>query len=119
MSFVIMALGGILNGAAFVHSMPVFGDGIVPNLNMGHFFQAIDIEAFMDPAEFKARMDEAIQAMHSSELAVGNDRIYVPGEIEWLKREERLQRGIRIAAGVSKDLVRIGAETGVALPPTI
>ncbi|MGE5619632.1 MAG: Ldh family oxidoreductase [Sphingomonadaceae bacterium] len=118
MAFVVMALGAILNGAAFVHSVPVFENGIMPNLNVGHFFQVVDIKAFMDPSEFKARMDEAIQAMHASELARGNDRVYVPGEIEWLKREERLKQGVPIAVGVWKDLVRIAEEVGVALPPT-
>lgn len=119
MSFVIMALGGILNGGAFCHSVPMFENGIVPNLNVGHFFQAIDIKAFMDPSEFKAKMDEAIEAMHSAELAKGNDRIYVPGELEWLKREERVKNGVPIAVGVWKDLVRIGEEAGVSLPARI
>ncbi len=119
MSFVTMALGAILNGAAFVHGLPVFDDGIKPNLNVGHYLQAIDINAFMDPSEFKAKMDEAIQAMHASELARGSERIYLPGEMEWIKREERLKSGVPIAAGVWKDLVSIAEKTGVALPQTV
>ena len=118
MSFVVMALGGVLNGASFGPHMPIFEDGIKPNLNTGHFFQAVDIKAFMDPAEFKAKMDESIQAMHASELARGNDRVYVPGELEWLKRAERLKNGIPIAAGVWKDLVIIAEQAGVDLPAT-
>lgn len=119
LSFIVMALGGILNGAAFVHQIPTFDDGIQPNLNMGQFFMAIDIRAFMDPSEFKAKMDEAIQAMHQSELARGTDRIYVPGEIEWLKREERLKNGVPIAPAIWKDLTAISERDGVKLPPTV
>ncbi len=119
LSFVVMALGGILNGAAFVHQIPTFDDGIRPNLNMGQFFGAIDIRAFMDPVEFKAKMDEAIRAMHESKLARGVDRIYVPGEIEWLKREERLKKGIPIAPAIWKELKAISERDGVALPPVV
>ena len=119
MSFVIMALGSVLNGACFGTGVPVFDDGIKPDLNIGHICQAIDINAFMDPAEFKAKMDEAIHEMHGSELARGADRIYVPGEMEWLKRQERLKSGIPVAAGVWKDLETASRETGVALPPTL
>ena len=118
MAFVVMALGAVLNGAGFGHDLPVFEEGIKRVANVGHFFQAIDIKALADPEEFKSKMDEAIQAMHSSELARGSDRVYVPGEIEWLKREERLKSGVPIAAGVWKDLVKIADRCGVALPPT-
>ena len=117
MAFVVMVLGGLLNGAGFATHMPIFEDGIKPNLNIGHYFQAIDIKAFMDPADFKAKMDEAVQAMHSSELAKGSERVYVPGEPEWLKREDRLKNGVPVAAGVWKDLVRIGEASEVKLPP--
>ncbi len=117
MAFVVMVLGGLLNGAGFATHMPIFEDGIKPNLNIGHYFQAIDIKAFMDPADFKAKMDEAVQAMHSSELAKGSERVYVPGEPEWLKREDRLKNGVPVAAGVWKDLVRIGEASEVNLPP--
>lgn len=116
LSFVIMALGGVLNGASFGKSMPVFEDGIRPNVNVGHFFQAIDIDAFMDPEEFKAQMDEAIRAMHGSELARGCDRIYVPGEMEWLKREERLKKGVPIAPAIWREMAAIAQGVGVPLP---
>ncbi len=119
MAFVIMSLAGMLTGAAFARSLPVFDDGIKPNLNVGHVVQAIDIKAFMDPSEFKAKMDQAIRDMHSSELAKGAERIYVPGEMEWIKREERLKKGVPVAGGVWKDLIAISQATGVALPPTV
>lgn len=118
MAFVVMVLGGVLNGAGFANRMPIFEDGIKPNLNIGHYFQAIDIKAFMDPEEFKAKIDEAVQAMHGSELAKGSERVYVPGELEWLKREERLKNGVPVAAGVWKDIVRVAEKNGVELPPT-
>ncbi|MHB0868737.1 MAG: Ldh family oxidoreductase [Chloroflexota bacterium] len=119
MSFVVGALGGILNQAAFVKDVTDFYLNMFDPQNVGHSFQAIDIKAFMDPAEFKARMDESIQEMHNSELARGNDRIYVPGEMEWITRGKRLREGIPIAPAVWRDLATISRETGVPLPPAV
>ncbi|MHB0867938.1 MAG: Ldh family oxidoreductase [Chloroflexota bacterium] len=119
MSFVIGVLSAVLNRAAFTHEVTDFYHNMKDPQNIGASFQAIDIKAFMDPAEFKERMDESIQEMHGSELARGNDRIYVPGEIEWLKREERLKKGVPVAEPVWKDLVAISQELGIALPPTL
>ena len=79
----------------------------------------IDINAFMEPSEFKSKMDEAIQAMHSSELARGAERIYVPGEMEWLKREERLKNGIPVAPAIWKDLTKVSQDLGIDLPATV
>lgn len=119
MAFVLGALGGLLTQAAFVHEVTDFYANMKDPQNGGHFFQALDIKAFMDPAEFKKKMDDAIQAMHSSELARGAERIYVPGEIEWLKREERLKTGIPIAPAVWRELAAISQDCGVPLPATL
>ncbi|MGE5618278.1 MAG: Ldh family oxidoreductase [Sphingomonadaceae bacterium] len=119
MSFVIGVLAGVLNRAAFTHEVTSFYHNYKDPQNIGASFQAIDIKAFMDPSEFKARVDEAIQEMHNSELARGNDRIYVPGEIEWLKREERLTKGVPVADAVWKDIMTISEESGIPLPPTV
>ncbi len=119
MSFVVGVLGAVLNRAAFTHEVTDFYHNMKDPQNIGASFQAIDIKAFMDPAEFKAKIDEAVREMHASELARGNDRIYVPGEIEWQKREERLKKGVPVAAPVWKDLTAISQEMGVPLPPIL
>ncbi len=119
MSFVMGVLGGLLTRAAFVHDVTDFYANMKDPQNAGHYFQAIDIKAFMEPSEFKAKMDEAIQAMHSSELARGNDRIYVPGELEWINRRQRLENGVPVAAAVWRDLTKVSQEVGVPLPETV
>jgi LDH2 family malate/lactate/ureidoglycolate dehydrogenase len=119
LAFVQGILGGLLTRAAFVHEVTDFYANLSEPQNGGHYFQAVDIKAFMDPAEFKSRMDEAIQEIHASELAKGAERIYVPGELEWIAREKRLREGVPIAPAVWRDLTNIAEEAGVALPPTV
>ncbi len=119
MAFVLGVLGGMLNRAAFVHEVTDFYANLSAPQNGGHYFQAIDIKAFMDPEEFKAKMDEAIQAMHSAELAKGSERVYVPGELEWIAREKRLREGVPVAPAVWKDLTKVSEDVDVDLPPTV
>lgn len=116
MAFVVGALGALLNGAAFLGGIVPFYSNFDKPQDASHFFSVIDIEAFIDPLEFKSRMDEAIQAMHSSELARGAERIYVPGEMEWLKRAERLKTGIQIPPAVWRDMEVISQDRAVPLP---
>lgn len=118
-AFALGVLGGLLNQAAFVHDVTDFFANLTDPQNTGHYFQAIDIRAFMEPAEFKAKMDEAITAMHASQLARGVQRVYLPGELEWLTREERLQKGIPVAEPVWKELAAVAEDAGLPLPPTV
>jgi LDH2 family malate/lactate/ureidoglycolate dehydrogenase len=119
MAFVTGIIAGLLNGAAFVHSVTDFYADMTRPQNGGHYFHALDIAAFMDPAEFKSKMDEAIQAMHSAEKARGAERVYVPGEMEWESREKKLQSGIGIAPAIWKELESVAGEAGIPLPQTV
>jgi len=119
MAFVLGVMAGLLNRAAFVGEVTDFYANMKEPQNGGHTFQVIDIKAFMDPSEFKAKMDEAIKEMHSSELARGADRTYVPGEMEWLKRADRLENGVPVAPAVWKDLVTLSEGNGIPLPSTM
>jgi LDH2 family malate/lactate/ureidoglycolate dehydrogenase len=119
MAFVLGILGGLLTRAAFMSEVTEFYSNMTDPQNGGHFFQAIDISAFMEPREFKARVDWAVREWRDSKLARGVDRIYAPGELEWLTRQERLKSGIPISAAVWKDLVTIAEANGVPLPPTL
>lgn len=80
---------------------------------VGHTFIAVDIAAFDDVAEFKARMDAYIDEIKGSKKATGVDVIYLPGEPEFLKEQERRRKGIPLHINIVKDLRKIADETGV------
>jgi LDH2 family malate/lactate/ureidoglycolate dehydrogenase len=83
---------------------------------VGHTFMAVDIAAFDDADEFKARMDAYIGEIKNSKKAGGVQEIYLPGELEFRKEQERRQTGIPLHPNIVKDLRAIAEETGVALP---
>ncbi len=82
---------------------------------VGHTFMAIDVAAFDEVAEFKARMDVYIDQIKGSKKAAGVEAIYLPGELEFLKERDRRQKGILLHPNIVKDLRKIAEENGIAL----
>lgn len=66
--------------------------------NLGHFFAALDLRRFLDPAAFKARMDQMIREIRAVPRAPGVDEILIPGWPESRCRRERLREGIPLTA---------------------
>ncbi len=83
---------------------------------MGLFFLAIDPAAFLPAAEFRARVDELVRRIHSSEKQPDVERIFAPGERSALTRRERQTHGIPVSTLPWADLVRLAQEFQVALP---
>jgi LDH2 family malate/lactate/ureidoglycolate dehydrogenase len=97
LAFMVEVLSGVLSGSAV-------GDGIGSmykdqdrTQRVGHFFCLLDIAAFMDPAEFRSRMDAMIDTLKGGPRQPGVDEILVPGE-----KSHRLACASR-ASGVAVD----------------
>jgi LDH2 family malate/lactate/ureidoglycolate dehydrogenase len=83
-------------------------------MNVGHYFQAINVAHFMPVERFEARVDEFIRQLKSSERAPGIDRILLPGEIEFETAARYRDNGVPIAISVIDDLHRIARRVGVS-----
>lgn len=81
----------------------LFGDLDRPQ-NIGHFFTVINIENFIEIEKFQKIMDTMIQKIRNSKKAVGFERIYMPGEIEFNKNIELLKKGIKLNKNTIKEL---------------
>ncbi|MBU2055179.1 MAG: Ldh family oxidoreductase [Proteobacteria bacterium] len=82
---------------------------------VAHSFMAISLAAFTDVAAFKARMESYVDEIKSSKKARGAEVIYVPGEPEHLRVQERLAKGIPLQAKVAEELRAIGKELGIPI----
>ena len=78
-----------------------------------HSFMAISLAAFTDVAAFKARMDAYIDEIKSSKKARGSEVIYVPGEPEHKRVQERMEKGIPLQAKVAAELRALGKDLGI------
>jgi LDH2 family malate/lactate/ureidoglycolate dehydrogenase len=105
-------LSSMLSGAAYGLELGSMESGPRPGLD-GHFVAAIRIDAFEETGRFKARVDQAIREIHACRPARGVERIYAPGELEALRRQEYRRAGLPLNAQTLADLQRTAHELGV------
>ncbi len=71
--------------------------------HLGHFFIAIDTEAFMGLDSFKKTAGDILRDLRNSELAPGQEKIYTAGEKEYNVWLERKDKGVPLTEGVKED----------------
>lgn len=75
--------------------------------HLGHFFIAIDTEAFMGLDQFKKTAGDILRELRNSEKAPGESRIYTAGEKEhdiWMVRKEK---GVPLTEAVKNDFRQV------------
>ena len=82
--------------------------------NAGHFFMAIRIDDFVPIDEFRARTAQMVAELRASKRAAGTERIYLPGEIEWERKQQRLVEGIPLPAETIQKIEVAAERVGVA-----
>jgi ureidoglycolate dehydrogenase (NAD+) len=113
LALLVEVLAAVLSGAAMtreVHSWVMHPDK--PG-NQGFGFLAIDAGQIMPGGLFNERMDALIREIRAAPKAKGSDRIYLPGEMEWERREIALSQGIALPPDVRMSLRGLGEDTGV------
>ena len=78
-----------------------------------HFFYALNVESFVPLDEFTKTMDETIRTIRASKTAEGVERVYLPGEIEWLHRQKCLREGIPLHKNHLESLANLAKELNV------
>ena len=89
MAVVIDMLAGVLSGSGFgaIVDTPE-GAPLV-----GSNFVALKIDAFCDPEEFRRNVDALIDEILSVRREEETPRVYMPGEIEFEREAENMDRG--------------------------
>ncbi len=86
----------------------------INGVNLGHFFLAIDVEAFTDLDDFKHTTGSILRELRSSRKTPGQSRIYTAGEKEYLTSLERHVKGVPIPEGIQRELVVMRDEQGLS-----
>jgi L-2-hydroxycarboxylate dehydrogenase (NAD+) len=108
---VVEILSAALQGGSFLKGLLGFDEsGNKRPYHLGHFFMAIDIEAFIDLESFKKTTGDILRELRSSKKAPGCDKIYTPGEKEyeaWLYRKDK---GVPVNEALQKDILTLKEE---------
>lgn len=80
---------------------------------LGHFFLAIDIEEFIELAEFKRIAGTIMRELRASKKAPGEERIYTAGEKEWLAWQYRKTHGCPVPKTLQKQMIGLRDRFGL------
>lgn len=115
LALIVDVLSGVMTGADFGTRLTSVHD-LKQHSSVGFVTQALDVTAFGDWDEFKHSVAILVSEVLSSPRAPGVSRVYLPGEIEWLKQQERLRSGVPVPQEVLEELRHLAVELGVELP---
>ena len=105
MAVVVDALTGVLAGASF--GLSCFA---VDHQDVGHLLIALDIARFSPFDSFTSRVTELIAEIRATPLADGVERVWLPGELEYLRSQDREQYGIPFETTAYEGLMELSKE---------
>jgi L-2-hydroxycarboxylate dehydrogenase (NAD+) len=120
LSLAVDVLCAVLSGANWGPFAPSFVLRWTPparsvGKGIGHFFGAMRIDAFRDPLEFKAQIDDLVRTLRKTRPAPGTRGPLLPGDPEREAESERALRGVPLLPAVVDDLRAISKQAGVPL----
>ena len=109
-------LSCMLSGANYGTALGNFETGPVPGGD-GHFMLAMNVAAFDDLDEVKARTDAALRQLRECRTAPGFDAVLPPGGLEHEIEAEYRANGIPLNAETLAAIRSVGDEVGVDTSP--
>jgi LDH2 family malate/lactate/ureidoglycolate dehydrogenase len=106
-------LSGVLSGSSFLSAVHGPYETESPS-RAGHFFIAMNIEAFQPVADFNSRMEKFIAELKSVPLARGSDEVFYPGEIEARNDARYRKDGLMLPGDTISDLAAIARGFGLS-----
>jgi LDH2 family malate/lactate/ureidoglycolate dehydrogenase len=105
---VVEILSAALQAGSYLKMLTGIGEhGEKIPYHLGHFFIAIDPEAFTGSDSFKKTAGDILRELRASKLAPGENHIYTAGEKEYLCWCERKDKGVPIGESVQKEFITI------------
>lgn len=111
---VVEILSSALQQGAFLKGLLGFENGKRVPYKLGHFFMAIDINAFTDVPSFKKTSGEICRQLRNSKKAPGQDRIWTAGEPEWDAWQDRKVKGVPLDEVERAQFEQLQAELGLS-----
>ena len=116
LAFVVGALAGVLNGAAFGSEVVDMNADFETPLNTGQTVVVMRADLFGPVDEFKARMDAKIQEIRTSTPMEGHPPIRLPGAGAAQRAAEARVQGVALEASLIDRLTELAQQLRLRLP---
>lgn len=104
---------GILSGGVFGTQINNLYDNVETTQQVGHFLTVIDPDCFVGRQEFICQVDEMIQQVKNAPRAKNVNEIFIPGELEYIKKKQREKDGLPLSISEVNDLIALGNRLNV------
>lgn len=105
---VVEILSAALQAGNFLKMLTGRGEkGELIPYHLGHFFIAIDTEAFMGLDSFKKTTGDILRDLRNSQKSPGAERIYTAGEKEYDIWQIRKEKGLPLTAASKNDILTV------------
>lgn len=113
LALIVGLLAGTLGGAAMGREVIDFNADFVTTTNTGQAILVIDLAAFGDPQHFKQAVDTVVRDIRNSARMPGVERIWLPGEQSFEKRQRHAREGIALMPQLVDELNTLANELGI------
>ncbi|HEX4213627.1 MAG TPA: Ldh family oxidoreductase [Candidatus Dormibacteraeota bacterium] len=111
LALMVEVLTSVLSGGAWsVHSL--YRDPDLHN-DCSHFFMALDVAHFMDADQFQAQTAQLGRLIRESPPHPGVEAVHAPGDGQWRRRLEQLERGVAVSPTALVELQECARRLGV------
>jgi ureidoglycolate dehydrogenase (NAD+) len=95
LAFFVETLTTVLSGGSFDIRSWLFG-APESHSNLGHTMLVIDVKKMMDHTQFAKRLEEYTNEIVNAPKALGSDKIFYPGEPNWIGYDKCVQQGLTL-----------------------
>ena len=107
---VVEILSAALQAGSYLKMLTGIQNNKKASFNIGHFFIAIDTNAFLGEDSFKKTTGNILRELRNSKKAKGRERIFTAGEKEYYIWQERKEIGVQINESVQRELIYLRNE---------
>lgn len=114
LSVMVEILSAALQNGSFLNGLHgTDANGNPAPYKLGHFFVAMNIDFFVDIADFKQTTTEILMQIQQTQKIFGREQIYVAGEKEYNSELIVRQQGIPLILNLQKDILAMQNELGL------
>jgi len=115
-SLLVDLLAGALSGARSGPEIVPLYQRLGEPQGIGQFFLALQVDAFGPLESFARRVDDTVRRIRALPRAAGVQRIYAPGEPEFLRAAEYGRDGIPLPSDALAEIARVAGLLGLESP---
>ena len=114
LAFLVETLTTVLSGGSFDIKSWLFGPPESAS-NLGHTMLVINVNKMMDKNDFASRLEEYTNDIVNAPKAMGSDKIFYPGEPNWINYDKAAEGGLELPAATYEAATLLAEMSGLSL----